>query len=74
MQPLPDMNKLMQIMASPAGQKLLSVLKNDPAIDLKKLEQEARSGDMTALQTQLSDILESAQVRQLLQMLEKQYE
>lgn len=74
MQPLPDMNKLMQIMSSPSGQKLLSVLKNDPEIDLKKLEQEARAGDLTALQTQLSDILESAQVRQLLQMLEKQYE
>lgn len=74
MQSLPDINELMKIAASPAGQKLLSMLQNSPEVDLTKLAQEASSGNMLAVKRQLSGILASEDAQRLLKQLEKSHE
>ena len=74
MQPLPDMNQLMKLAASPAGQKLLSMLQNDTTIDLKKLAQSASSGNLSAAKDQLSGFFASEEANALLKELEKTYE
>lgn len=74
MQSLPDINELMKIAASPAGQKLLSMLQNSPEVDLTKLAQEASSGNMLAVKRQLSGILASEDAQRLLKQLDKSHE
>ena len=74
MQPLPDMNEVMKLAASPAGKKLLSILQNDPSIDLKKLMQSASSGNFAEAKQQLSGFLASDETHSLLKQLEKDYE
>ena len=71
MQPLPDMNQLMKLAASPAGQKLFALLQNDPNIDLKKLAQTASSGNLNEVKAQLSGFLASEQMHTLMKELEK---
>jgi hypothetical protein len=74
MQSLPDMNQLMKLASSPAGQQLLSMLQNDTSIDLKKLAQSASSGNLSAAKEQLSGFLASGKANTLLKELEKGYE
>ena len=74
MQSLPDMNQLMKLAASPAGQRLLSMLQNDTSIDLKKLTQSASSGNLSAAKEQLSRFFASEEANALLKELEKNYE
>lgn len=74
MQPLPDMNQLMKLAASPAGQKLLAMLQNDARIDLNKLAHSASSGNFTDAKQQLSDFLASEEAHTLLKQLENTYE
>ena len=74
MQSLPDMNQLMKLAASPAGQRLLSLLQNDTSIDLKKLAQSASTGNYSDAKDQLSGFLTSTETAKLLKELEKTYE
>ena len=74
MQSLPDMNQLMKLAASPAGQRLLSLLQNDTSIDLKKLAQSASNGNLSAAKEQLYGFLASEEANMLLKELEKTYE
>ena len=74
MQSLPDMNQLMKLASSPAGQRLLSMLQNDTSIDLKKLAQSASGGNLSAAKEQLSGFLASEEANMLLKELEKTYE
>lgn len=74
MQSLPDMNQLMKLAASPAGQKLLAMLQNDKTIDLKKLSQTASAGNMADAKAQLAGILASEEANELLKQLERAYE
>ena len=74
MQSLPDMNQLMKLAASPAGQRLLSLLQNDNSIDLKKLEQSASTGNLSEAKEQLSGFLASDEANMLLKELGKAYE
>lgn len=71
MQPLPDMNQLMKLAASPAGMRLLSMLQNDTSIDLKKLAQTASAGNLSAAKEQLSGFLSSEEANTLMKELEK---
>lgn len=71
MQPLPDMNELKKLAASPAGQKLMAMLQNDAGIDLKKLAQSASSGNLEEARQQLSGFLSSREVSDLLKKLER---
>ena len=74
MQSLPDMNELMKLAASPAGQRLLSMLQNDTRVDFKKLAQSASSGNFSEAKEQLSGFLASDEANMLLKELGKNYE
>ena len=74
MQSLPDMNQLMKLAASPAGQRLLSMLQNDNNIDLKKLAQSASTGNLSEAKERLSGFLASDEANMLLKELGKAYE
>ena len=74
MQPLPDMNQLIKLATSPAGQRLLAMLQNDPSIDLKKIAQSASAGNLTDAKQQLSGFLASEEANALLKQLENQDE
>ena len=74
MQSLPDMNQLMKLAASPAGQRLLSMLQNDTRIDLQKLAQSASSGNFSEAKEQLSGFLASDEANMLMKELGKTYE
>ena len=45
MQPLPDMNQLIKLASSPAGQKLLTLLQRDSTVDFRKVAQSASAGN-----------------------------
>lgn len=70
MQSLPDMNELRKLSASPAGQKLLSSLKNSN-LDLDQLSREASAGNLDAIKQQLSSLLASEETRELLKQLQR---
>lgn len=66
-----SMQDAMRLAATPAGQKLLEILKASGNIE--KTRQYAASGDMEQAKASLSDILKSPQVQQLLREMEKSH-
>lgn len=72
MQPMPDITALLKIAQSPAGQKLLAMLKADPGWDPEGLASAAASGNLEEARKKLSGTLNSKEAQQLLQQLEKQ--
>ena len=72
MQSLPDMNQLMKLASSPAGQKLLALLHSDKSLDLQKLARSATAGNMEEAKSQLAGILASEEAAELLKQLENQ--
>lgn len=72
MQSMPDITALLKIAQSPAGQKLLAMLKADPAADLDSVAAAAASGNLEAAKQKISAMLSSKEARELLQQLEKQ--
>lgn len=74
MQPLPDMNQLLKLASSPAGQKLLTLLQKDSTVDFKKVAQSASAGNYEGAKQQMSDFLASKEVQELLKQLENPHE
>jgi len=74
MHSLPDMNELMKIAASPAGQKLLELLQSSSKSDLNKIVQDASAGNYSAAKAGLSKILAEKDAKQLLMELERHHE
>ena len=72
MQSMPDITALLKIAQSPAGQKLLAMLKSDPAADLDNIAAAAASGNLEAAKQKISGMLTSKEAQELLQQLEKQ--
>ena len=72
MQSMPDMAELLKIAQSPAGQKLLTMLRASNGADLSRITSAAASGDLESAKQQLSGILNSKEARELLQQLETQ--
>ena len=72
MQPMPDMAALLKIAQSPAGQKLLAMLKNNPALDLGSITSDAASGNLEAAKEKLNEVLASKEAKDLLKQLESQ--
>ena len=70
MQSMPDMNQLMKLATSPAGQKLIAMLQNDTSIDLQKLSQSASAGNYTDAKQQLAGFLASEEAQSLIKQLE----
>lgn len=74
MQPLPDMNQLLKLASSPAGQKLLALLQKDSTVDFKKVTQSASAGNYADAKQQMSNFLASKEVQELLKQLENPHE
>ena len=72
MQQLPDMNELMRIARSPAGQRLLAMLQAGSKEDLEAVRTQAATGNMQEAGKMLSALLNSEEARSLLKQLEKQ--
>ena len=69
MQSTPDIATVLKIAQSPAGQKLLSMLKGN---DLDSITSAAASGNYEEAKQKLSKVLSSPESQNLLQELEKQ--
>ena len=74
MQPLPDMNQLLKLASSPAGQKLLALRQKESTVDFKKVAQSGSAGIFEGAIQQMSDFLASKEVQQLLKQLENPHE
>ena len=72
MQPMPDMTALLKIAQSPAGQKLLAMLKDNSALDLGSITSAAASGNLEEAKEKLSEVLTSKEAKELLKQLESQ--
>lgn len=72
MQQLPDMNELIKIARSPAGQKLLSLLQSVSKSEMDAIAAEAAAGNMQEAGKRLSGLLKSEEAQNLLKQLEKQ--
>ena len=72
MQSMPDMAALLKIAQSPAGQKLLAMLKDNPALDLGKITSAAASGNLEEAKGKLNEVLTSKEAQNLLKQLENQ--
>ena len=72
MQSMPDMAALLKIAQSPAGQKLLAMLKDNPALDLGRITSAAASGNLEEAKEKLSGVLASKEAKELLKQLENQ--
>ena len=72
MQQLPDINALMKIARSPAGQKLLAMLQSGSRQELDTITAEAAAGNMQEAGKKLSGLLQSEEAQKLLKELERQ--
>lgn len=72
MQQLPDMNELMKIARSPAGQKLLAMLQIGNQTKLNSITADAAAGRIQEAGQKLSELLDSDDARTLLKQLEQQ--
>jgi len=72
MQQLPDMNELMKIARSPAGQKLLAMLQSGNQRDLDAIAADAAAGNMQEAGKKLTGLLKSEEAQKLLKELERQ--
>ena len=72
MQPLPDMTQLMKLAASPAGQKLLAMVKSSNCVDLDSISSAAASGNLEEAKQMLQGLLASEEAKALIKQLEKQ--
>ena len=72
MQQLPDINALMKIARSPAGQKLLAMLQSGSQQELDAITAEAAAGNMQEAGKKLSGLLQSEEAQKLLKELERQ--
>ena len=72
MQPMPDMAELLKIAQSPAGQKLLTMLRSVNGAELSSITSAVTSGNLEGAKQQLSGILNSKEAQELLKQLENQ--
>ena len=72
MQQMPDMAVLLKIAQSPAGQKLLAMVKSSNCVDWDSVSSAAASGNLEEAKQQLHPIFASDEVKALLKQLEKQ--
>lgn len=68
----PDMQKIMALAQSDAGQKLMSALQQENKESAEKAASLAATGDMKQAATMLSGMLQNPDIQKLLKELEKQ--
>lgn len=64
-----DMNQLLQLMRSPAGQQLMQFLKTNGGSAAQEAAAQAAAGNLTGAKSSLAPLLEDPQLRALLQQL-----
>lgn len=67
-----DMQQLMKLARSPAGQQLMEALKRSGSADVEKAAAAASSGNLDQAKKAISGLLESAEIQKLLKTLEGQ--
>ena len=72
MQQLPDRNELMKIARSPAGQQLMAMLQSGNPSELNEIAAEAAAGNMQEAAKRLSGLLQTAEAKELMKLLENQ--
>ncbi len=72
MEQLPDMNTLMKLARSPAGQTLLALLQNSDPTALKAITADAASGNIRDAGRKLSNMLDPKEISELMKQLEQQ--
>ena len=72
MQQMPDMAALLKIAQSPAGQKLLTMLKSSNSVDLDSVTSAAASGNLEEAKEKLRSFFSSEEAKALLKQLENQ--
>lgn len=70
MEQTPDLNQIMKLAQSPAGQQLLNMLRKQDTQSLQKAAQMAASGNYTQAKSILSSMLTSSEAEQLIRQLE----
>lgn len=70
MEQTPDLNQIMKLAQSPAGQQLLNMLRKQDTQSLQKAAQMAASGNYTQAKSILSSMLTSSEAEQLIKQLE----
>ena len=72
MEQLPDMNTLMKLARSPAGQTLLALLQNSDPAALEAITADATAGNIKDAGRKLSSILGPKEIGELMKQLEQQ--
>ena len=72
MEPIPDLAALMKIAQSPAGQKLLFMLRSSNGPQLQHIASTAAAGNLEEAKQTISSLLNSKEARDLLKQLENQ--
>ncbi len=67
--PQPDFSQLMQLIRSPAGQQLVQLLQTANANTMQTAASQAATGDYLRAKNTLAPLLDSPEVRRLLQQL-----
>ena len=70
MEQTPDLNQIMKLAQSPAGQQLLNMLRKQDSQILQKAAQMAASGNYTQAKSLLTGMLANAEAEQLIRQLE----
>ena len=66
-QSAPNMQEIIKFAASPAGQQLLTALRQRGGCDLNKAWQKASSGDYSDAKTALSSLMDTPEMKALMQ-------
>lgn len=69
---MPDIAALLKIAQSPAGQKLLTMLKTNNPNELDSIASAAASGNLEEAKRKISTMLSSKEAQELLKQLENQ--
>lgn len=67
-----DMQQILKLARSPAGQQLMEALKHNSSADMDKAAALASAGNMEQAKKALSGLLEAPEIKVLLQQLEEQ--
>ena len=69
-----SMQDIMRLANSPAGKKLISLLRNTGGSDLEQARKAAEKGDYESAKSNLTEIMKSSQIQALIKEMERNHE
>lgn len=69
-----SMQDIMRLANSPAGKKLISLLRNTGSSDLEQARKAAEKGDYESAKSNLTEIMKSPQIQALIKEMEQNHE